>query len=320
MSVVGRLAPSPTGHLHLGHARSFLIAWWSARSQGGRIVLRIEDLDAERNRPELIDDCMRDLEWLGLDWDQGPRKQSEGVHEILAAAERLHALGLTYPCVCSRSDLKAAASAPQEGVEEWRYPGTCRGRFSSREQARAKGGKASAMRFSVNPGSVTVLDSLCGKHSFDIFTEVGDFPVLRRDGSPAYQLAVVVDDARDGVTEVIRGDDLLPSAARQQLLYQALGLEIPRWMHLPLVTDRDGRRLAKRADDVSLQRLRALGVDARAIVKWAAISIGCVFGGLLSPDQITALFRFEKIGRDRIGVSADSFAPASSRARQGMDP
>lgn len=304
MPVIGRLAPSPTGHLHLGHARSFLIAWWSARSQQGRIVLRIEDLDTQRTREDLIDDCVRDLEWLGLDWDVGPRRQSEGLTRILAAAEMLQQRGLTYPCICSRGDLKASLSAPQEGVEELRYSGRCRGRFASLEQAVRESGKAAALRFAVEPGLIAVVDALSGKHDFDVSADVGDFPVLRRDASPAYQLAVVVDDAQDGVTEVVRGDDLLPSAARQQLLYDALGLEIPRWVHLPLVTDKNGRRLAKRADDLSLRQLRAQGVDPRVVVKWVASSIGCQFEGVAPSKEVTPLFQLGRIPKRRVSVSA----------------
>jgi len=312
MSVVGRLAPSPTGHLHLGHARSFLIAWWSARSQAGRMVLRIEDLDTPRIRPDLIDDCVRDLEWLGLDWDVGPRRQSDSVESILAAAERLRDMGLTYPCACSRGDLKALASAPQEGVEEVRYPGTCKGRFHSRRQALEETGKAPAMRFAVEPGTVTVLDAFSGKHEFDVFTTVGDFPVLRRDESPSYQLAVVVDDARDGVTEVVRGDDLLSSAARQQLLYQALGLPFPRWVHVPLVTDASGRRLAKRADDVSLRQLRAQGVDPKAIVTWVAGTVGCRSSELVAVHEVTEHFRLQNISRQRVSVTSDTFPQSAT--------
>jgi len=305
MAVVGRLAPSPTGHLHLGHARSFLIAWWSARSQGGRLVLRIEDLDTPRVHPALADDCVRDLEWLGLDWDVGPRKQSDGLEAIVAAAERLHRMGLTYPCICSRGDLKAAAGAPQEGVEEVRYAGTCRGKFTSRDQASTASGKQAAMRFAVKYGLTVVNDAFCGRHEFDISTNVGDFPVLRRDGSPAYQLAVVVDDASDGVTEVVRGDDLLPSAARQQLLYDALGLPIPRWVHIPLVTDSGGRRLAKRADDLSLRQLRERGLDPKAIVRWVAGSIGCPCEGLPDVREVTSLFRLQTIPRSRVATATE---------------
>jgi len=312
MTVVGRLAPSPTGRLHIGHARSFLLAWWSARSQSGRIVLRIEDLDTQRIRPELIDDCVRDLEWLGLDWDVGPRLQSSGLEAILAAAEKLNREGLAYPCVCSRADVKSSANAPQEGVEEWRYSGTCRGLYRNRADAIARSGKLSALRFTVEPGLVAVLDSFAGVHSFDVCKEVGDFPILRRDESPAYQLAVVVDDARDGVTEVLRGDDLLSSAARQQLLYRALDLNVPRWIHVPLVANAEGRRLAKRADDVSLNELRQRGVDPRALVAWVAGSIGCNFGRFVTVAEVVKEFHLEGISKARISVTPETLVPGNS--------
>jgi glutamyl-tRNA synthetase len=236
--------------------------------------------------------------------------QSEGLERILAAAAQLECNGFTYPCVCSRSDLKASQSAPQEGVEELRYPGICRGKYSSREQAMRDTGKPAAARFEVAPGLVRVIDEFSGRHDFDISTDVGDFPVLRRDGSPAYQLAVVVDDARDGVTEVVRGDDLLASAARQQLLYAALRLENPRWLHVPLVTDCAGRRLAKRADDISVRQLREQGVDVRAIVRWVAGSIGCHYDALVPAKDITPLFRWESIPHQRVSISAGSFSRA----------
>jgi glutamyl-tRNA synthetase len=315
MSVVGRLAPSPTGHLHVGHARSFILAWLSARSQGGRIVLRIEDLDVQRCRPELVDDCVRDLEWLGLDWDVGPRLQSSGLEAILASAELLVHEGLAYPCVCSRADAKASASAPQEGVVEWRYPGTCRGRFRSRTEAIEITGKPAALRFRVESGIVRVHDGFAGTHEFDVSQDVGDFPILRKDTSPSYQLAVVVDDARDQVTEVLRGDDLLASAARQQLLYQALDLKIPRWVHVPLVTTAHGRRLAKRADDVSLGWLRQQGIDPRAIVAWVAGSIGCHCEGPATVRELLGGFRLGALCRQRVSVTPESFVTGKPRCR-----
>ena len=288
---------------------SFLIAWWSARSQKGRVVLRMEDLDAPRSRPEFVDDCLRDMEWLGLDWDVGPRLQSSGLAEILTAASRLIQDGLAYPCICSRSDARSAASAPQEGVTEWRYPGTCRGRFRSRAEAAAQSGQPPIMRFRVEPGPVTVNDAFAGTKTFDVFSEVGDFPVLRRDESPCYQLAVVVDDARDGVTEVVRGDDLLASAARQQLLNAALDLNFPRWVHVPLVVDSRGRRLAKRADDFSLRELRLRGTDPRAIVAWAANSIGCHVEDFATIRDILEVFRLDRIPKHRVFVKPETLLP-----------
>jgi glutamyl-tRNA synthetase len=274
MRDVGRLAPSPTGLLHLGHARTFLLAWWRARSSGSRLLMRLEDLDGPRAKPEMGEAALRDLAWLGLEWDGPAYVQSSGLREINDAAAQLERTGVAYACVCSRGDVRAAQSAPQLGESEPRYPGTCRGRFASLAAAQAATGKSAGLRLRVADGQSAVHDLLLGARSFDVQAEVGDFLIAKRDGAPAYQLAVVVDDARQGVTEVVRGEDLLPSAARQQLLQQALGLPGVRYCHVPLVLDEQGRRLAKRHDDLSLAELRAGGTDPRAIVAWAARSCG----------------------------------------------
>lgn len=268
--VVGRLAPSPTGLLHLGHARSFLLAWWHARAHGGRIVLRLEDLDEGRSKPEFVDACLRDLAWLGLDWDGAPIVQSHGRAAIDAAVEELVARDLAYACTCSRKEIEAAQSAPHAGEERGRYPGTCRGRWSSVAEAERATGRPAAVRFRVDPGRVELVDEVAGPFTSDPHAEVGDFPIARRSGAPAYQLAVVVDDARAGVTDVVRGDDLLSSTARQFLLQRALGLASPRWHHVPLVVDARGERLAKRTDGLALAELRARGVTAERIVSWVA--------------------------------------------------
>ena len=310
MTVVGRIAPSPTGYLHLGHARSFLLAWWSIRSQGGHVVLRIEDLDAQRSQPKYVDACLRDLEWLGLDWDVGPRVQSEGLDRIVACAEQLTKAGLAYPCICSRRDVQASQSAPHRGEQEMRYPGTCRGRFASLEAANEHSGASACLRFLVRPGRVTVDDVLAGPHHFDVSDEVGDFPILRRDQSPAYQLAVVVDDQYDGVTEVLRGNDLLASAARQQLIYQALGFETPRWIHVPLVVDQQGRRLAKRTDALSLAHLRQRGMRPSDVVAWVARSIGIFEGQLDSVHDVTPHFQLNRLAPEPVVVSEDSLLSA----------
>ncbi len=302
MAIVGRLAPSPTGHLHLGHARSFLLAWWSIRSQGGSLILRIEDLDSHRSQPQYIDACLRDLEWLGLDWDVGPRLQSEGLARILQCADKLEKAGLAYPCVCSRRDVQASQNAPHDDDKELRYPGTCRNRFASLQAANVASGNSACLRFRVPTEPVTVDDNLTGPHLFDVAREVGDFPILRRDQSPAYQLAVVVDDLHDGITEVLRGDDLLPSAARQQLLYGALGLQPPRWVHVPLVLDSQGRRLAKRTDALSLSELRQRGVRPRDIVAWVARSIGVETDEIRDAHDVTSSFRLECIGSEPVRV------------------
>ena len=308
-TVVGRLAPSPTGLLHLGHACSFLMAWWSARSQGGRLLLRMEDLDGERCRPEFAAAILRDLEWLGLDWDGPVQLQSECAEAHAAALDSLRAAGLCYPCVCTRREIREAASAPQaaaprkhaEDVSQV-YPGTCRRRFPGEAAAlqaygREAYGREAAWRLRVPPGSITFEDGLYGPQAFAPAAEVGDFPIARRGGAAAYQLAVVVDDAAAGVTEVLRGRDLLPSTARQILLQQHLGLPSPSWTHLPLVLDEAGQRLAKRSGALSLKALREAGTDPRAIVSWVARVAGSaappaapLLPALLRPEELLPVF------------------------------
>ena len=270
---VGRLAPSPTGRLHLGHARSFLLAWWHARSRGGRVVLRVEDLDRQRSKPELVEACLADLEWLGLDWDGPPLFQAADTSALERAAARLLARGSAYPCVCTRAEI-AVASAPHADDGETRYPGTCRGRWKSVAEAEAESGRAAGLRVVVPEGAVTIEDGVAGNVVFDVAADAGDLLLRRRDGVWAYQLAVVVDDARQDVDEVLRGDDLLPSAARQWHLQRLLELPHPRWLHVPLVVHPGGVRLAKRRQDLTLVELRTAGVDPRAVVGWAARSAG----------------------------------------------
>ena len=268
---VGRLAPSPTGRLHLGHARTFLLAWWHARSRAGRVSLRIEDLDRARVKPGMAEECLRDLEWLGLDWDGAPVVQSADTAALSGALERLLDSGRAYLCRCSRSDIARALSAPHANDGELRYPGTCR---ALGLRPGEPGERALAVRLVVPAGEVELEDGVAGRFRADVQREVGDFLLARRDGFFAYQLAVVVDDARTGVDEVLRGADLLPSAARQWHLQRALGLPHPRWFHVPLVLDEHGARLAKRRDDLALAALRAEGVDPRRLVAWVARSAG----------------------------------------------
>lgn len=293
--VVGRLAPSPTGRLHLGHARSFLLAWWHARSRGGRVVLRIDDLDGPRVRPEYVDGVLRDLEWLGLDWDGPPAFQSRHREAYLDALRRLEREGLVYACTCSRGEIRAAQSAPHADASETRYPATCRGRFADPEGAERATGRSPGLRLAVAPGDVAVHDELQGDLRFDVAAEVGDFLVARRDGTPAYQLAVVVDDALQGVTEVVRGEDLLPSTARQRLLQRALELAPPRWWHVPLVVDTSGQRLAKRTDALSLAALRQSGVGPRSIVAWAARTAGLTAPEPMGPRDALEPFSIARI-------------------------
>ncbi len=308
MSVVGRLAPSPTGPLHLGHAFAFALAWAKARSQGGRVVLRFDDLDRARAHTQYIDSALRDLTWLGLDWDGEPVFESARLDRIEARALELLARGLAYPCVCTRGEL-IDISAPHG--REPRYSGRCRGRFRDLDSAWKETGRSAALRFRVERGPVEFVDENFGPQSIDVSVAVGDFPILRRDGAPAYQLAVVVDDDLDGVTEVVRGRDLLESTARQILLQQALGLTKPTTFHVPLVCDPNGKRLAKRDQARSLEELRASGARPERIICWIAgvtdhLDASEAGREEMTSEELRARFDPKKIGTRDIVVPQSS--------------
>ncbi len=287
---VGRLAPSPTGLLHVGHARSFLLAWWFARRDGGELRLRLEDLDAGRVRPGMVEAAREDLAWLGLDTDGPELLQSERAAELREAALDLQRRGRAYPGVCPRREIEAARSAPHPGEEGPAYPGTCRGRFADLDEARRITGREPALRVRVPADPVRFRDRLHGELAEDLTRTVGDFPITSRDGQVAYQLAVVLDDAHQGVTQVVRGDDLLASTARQAFLHDLLGLARPEWIHVPLVTDEAGERLAKRHDALALARLRAAGLAAEALIGWCARSLGFDVPGAASAAEVLELF------------------------------
>lgn len=260
----GRLAPSPTGYLHLGHARTFWMAQQRARANNGILVLRNDDLDTARSKPEFVAAMFEDLRWFGFEWQEGPDcggpfapySQSARHHLHAAALEKLRAGNFIYPCTCSRKDLHSAARAPHAADDELIYPGTCR----SNQKSQINNQKSS-WRFQVPDGeTVSFIDGQFGPQRFIAGKDFGDFIVWRHDGIPAYQLATVVDDAAMHITEVVRGADLLLSTARQILLYRALGLTPPQFYHCPLLCDETGRRLAKRHDTLSLRALRASGV------------------------------------------------------------
>lgn len=248
-----RLAPSPTGALHLGNARTFLVNWALARKNGWNILLRIEDLDGPRVKPEAREAVMRTLEWLGLDWDEGPVTQSDDLEPYRAAMKKLAESGAAFPCALTRGEIERAASAPQEGAHELRYDRALRPK--SWEKSFSDG--AGNWRFLVPPGTLSFEDLFAGPQAPDVSAVVGDFIVWTKRAVPAYQLAVVVDDHRQGITHVVRGDDLLDSAARQLLLFRALGLSPePAYCHLPLVVGPDGKRLSKRHGDTRLERFQ----------------------------------------------------------------
>jgi glutamyl/glutaminyl-tRNA synthetase len=281
VSYRGRIAPSPTGLLHLGHAATFWIAYQRADAASGTLVFRMEDLDPQRSKPEFAAAAIEDLRWLGIRWREGPDgggshapyTQSERLSIYREALSKLIDLGRVYPCYCSRKDLAQLAQAPHE--DEPLYPGTCR-REASLARSRALETPAQMgvnWRFRVPDGEIVEFDDgHFGSQRFVAGEDFGDFLVWRKDRVPAYQLAVAVDDAAMAITEVVRGADLLKSTARQILVGRALGLPEPAWYHCPLILDEHGRRLAKRHDALSLRALRALGVKPEDLLRMAAVN------------------------------------------------
>lgn len=292
MTTVGRLAPSPTGAQHLGNARTYLAAWLAARAAGGRVVLRIEDIDVWRNKAEAIPQLFDDLARLGLDWDGEPIRQSANLPAHEAALATLRKKELVYPCTCTRTDIETAAAAPHAEHEPPPYPGTCAHRAASDAEALTK---PYAWRFRVAE-SPAFDDLFLGPTALSVADIGGDFVVWRSFRVPAYQLAVVVDDAASGVTQVVRGDDLVTSTPRQLLLYRALGLPEPRFAHLPLVVGPDGRRLAKRHGDTRLQTLWKHGVRPETVLGLLAHSCGWTpTAEPIAARELIPLFRWQSI-------------------------
>ena len=252
MKVVGRFAPSPSGRMHLGNVFSALMAWLSVRSAGGTMVLRIEDLDPDRCRPEYAEQMKDDLRWLGLDWDVEQTPQSRRTEAYRECFERLREMGLVYPCYCSRGELHAA-SAPHASDGNVIYAGTCR---DLTEEERAAKTRRPAWRLIVPDEEIAFHDGLQGEYRENLARECGDFIIRRSDGVYAYQLAVVTDDAEAGVTQIVRGRDLLSSTPRQIYLQRLLGLPTPEYYHVPLLVAPDGRRLSKREHDLDMGALR----------------------------------------------------------------
>jgi glutamyl-tRNA synthetase len=307
MTQLTRLAPSPTGALHLGNARTFLINWLLARQNNWRILLRIEDLDGPRIKHGADAQAIDDLRWLGIDWDEGPIYQSARTPLYDAAIDQLLEKKLAYPCICTRREATLAASAPHEEDAIAIYPGTCRDRFASVDEAKKVAGKSPAIRFRVPEIAIEFDDAFAGYVRFEnVAKQLGDFIITKSDGVAAYQLAVVVDDAEMNITQIVRGDDLLDSTPRQILIYRALGLEekIPRYTHLPLVVGTDGKRVAKRHGDTRLSHYRELGVSPGRVRSLLARWSGIECDAEIPIDDLLQRFMIGRIPRDRIIMSA----------------
>jgi glutamyl-tRNA synthetase len=288
----GRFAPSPTGPLHLGNLRTALLAWLFARSAGSRFLLRVEDLDRSRVRPGIEEAQLSDLHAIGLDWDGPVVRQSERMELYEEAMERLEADGLLYPCYCTRAEIRAAASAPHGISAADRYPGTCRDLTGAQRAEREAAGRPPALRVRSENARITFEDRLLGC----IEEEVDDFVVRRNDGTPSYQLAVVVDDAGQEVGEVVRGADLADSTPRQILLARHLGLPEPTYAHVPLVLGPDGQRLAKRHGAVALSDRQEGPDEVRA---WMARTLGLAeTREMPSMEELIARFDPEHLPRE----------------------
>ena len=283
MTVRGRLAPSPTGLAHLGNAWSFLLAWLAVRSQGGELVLRMEDLDLERSSVVYMQMLMSDIRWLGLDWDEGPAPEKENAfyhqsnrHELYhEAVGRLRDMGLCYPCFCSRKDLRLA-SAPHLGDAGPSYPGTCRSLTEKEVSERIARGERYALRFKSQGKAYHFTDLVEGEQCLTLEECGGDFSMLRPDGVFSYQLAVSVDDGLMGINQVVRGRDILPSTPRQLAILEALGFPAPVYAHIPLLLDSEGERLAKRHASLSLEALRMQNVTPWRLTGFLASIAGLI--------------------------------------------
>ncbi len=298
METRGRFAPSPTGELHLGNARTALLAWLWSRQQGGRHLLRIEDIDVPRVRAGMAQQQMEELRWLGLDWDGEPVWQSQRAALYEDALRRLREH--TYECFCSRAEIAAVASAPH-GDEGPRYPGTC-ANLTDAQRAERRKTRAASLRLRVPPGPIAFDDEILGPQSFDTSELVGDFVLRRADGIFAYQLAVVVDDGAMAITHVLRGADLLPSTSRQILLHRLLGQREPRWAHAPLVVGDGGARLSKRDKSLSLSTLRSGDADPRQVVAHLARLCGLAAGARCTPQEVLKEFSLTKVPREPVAI------------------
>jgi len=316
----GRLAPSPTGNLHLGNAFAFLMAWLDVRSQHGTLLLRMEDIDPARSRPDFAVSVVEDLRWLGLDWDEGPDRsgptgpyvQSERFGQYDALLRDFEQRGLIYPCYCTRKELRTLASAPHVGDEGAPYPGTCRNLEAGKRAKLEAEGRRASLRINTDlaqavlgsPGdTVDFHDFVLGPQKIDLRDCGGDFALRRSDGVFAYQLAVAADDAAMGITHVVRGEDLLLSTPRQILLFRLMDRTLPLYAHVPLLHDATGERLAKRHKALELASLRKAGVSPEAVIGYLGFLAGCLDRPQkASPRELLAGFQFAKLTKRTLAL------------------
>ena len=313
-NIRGRFAPSPSGRMHLGNLFSALLAWLSVRSAGGALVLRMEDLDPDRCRPEYAAQLAEDLLWLGLDWDEGygkggpdgPYLQSKRTEQYAAAFKRLEEMGLVYPCYCTRAE-RLAASAPHRSDGQAVYGGRCRNLTAEEREALEQAGRHPAWRLKVPDEVWTVNDGHMGPYGENLLWDCGDFIIRRSDGVYAYQLAVVVDDGAMGVNQVVRGMDLLSSTPRQCYLYHLLGLEPPEFRHVPLLLAEDGRRLSKRDRDLDMGALRARWTAEELVGRLALLAGLQSTPEPVTPAALAERFSWEQVPRADIVVPSGLF-------------
>jgi glutamyl-tRNA synthetase len=317
----GRFAPTPSGKMHIGNLCTAMLAWLQTRACGGRFVLRIEDIDKPRSRKEFEHEIIEDLRWFGIDWDEGPDvggpygpyRQSERAQLYEEAIDCLISAGRLYPCFCSRADLLAMASAPHGLASEGPvYPGTCRKLSQSERERRAKA-KQPSLRFALPKEPIQYIDEVAGLQSFLTAESAGgDFVVRRADGIIGYQLAVVVDDAAMGITDVLRGWDLLDSTPRQLMLYEALGLPAPRFAHVPLLYGPDGTRLSKRHGSLAISAIRASGIQPEQLAGRLAARLGIIDRAEpLRPDELIREFAMNTLPTEPIRLTRQDIAALS---------
>ena len=325
-----RFPPSPTGHLHVGNVRTALYNWLLARQEGGEFILRIEDTDVERSTRESEEALLRDLEWLGIDWDEGPGaggpfepyRQSEREDTYRELAARLLEEGLAYYCFCSPDDLKAERERALKEGRPPRYSGKCRAIAPEEARRRVEAGEPAALRFRVEDGPAVEWEDLVHGHLSVAREEIGDFVIVRSEGPPAYNFAVTVDDAQMRITRVLRGDDHISNTPRQILLYSAMGFGLPEFGHLPMILGPDGSRLSKRHGATSVDEFRARGFLPEALINYLAL-LGWNPGGereIFTPKELIEIFSLERVNKSAATFSAEKLTWINGQQIRALPP